>query len=146
MTAEVTVVGVSRLDDHVLLADAGLAMLGGAAHRLSGAGRISPGTASGWFWRAARLAAPGTALAVPARVVFGDVEAELLELGDQFAESAVAVEPGAVVGELLVGQDAGGGPAVSCGSTGGRGQDVQVARTAPAGQDQKGRASSGNIG
>jgi len=51
-------------------------------------------------------------LAVPAGVILGDAEAEFLELGDQFAQAAVVVEPGAVVGELVVGQDAGGGPAV----------------------------------
>ena len=51
-------------------------------------------------------------LAVPAGVVLGDVEAEFLELGDQFAQAAVVVGPGAVVGELVVGQDAGGGLAV----------------------------------
>ena len=48
-------------------------------------------------------------LAVPAGVGFGDGEAEFLEFGDQFAQAAVVVEPGAVVGELVVGQDAGGG-------------------------------------
>src|SRR5579872_3778105 len=51
-------------------------------------------------------------LAVPAGVGFGDCEAEFLEFGDELAEPAVVVEPGAVVGELVVGQDAGGGPAV----------------------------------
>ena len=51
-------------------------------------------------------------LPVPAGVAVGDGKAELLELGDQFAQAAVVVEPGAVVGELLVGQDAGGGLAV----------------------------------
>src|SRR6266487_1520578 len=51
-------------------------------------------------------------LAVPAGVGLGDGEAEFLELGDQLPEPAVVVEPGAVVGELVVGQDAGGGPAV----------------------------------
>src|SRR6266567_8937471 len=51
-------------------------------------------------------------LAVPAGVGFGDVEAEGFEFGDQFAEAAVVVEPGAVVGELVVGRDAGGGLAV----------------------------------
>src|SRR5207244_4433988 len=51
-------------------------------------------------------------LAVPAGVGFGDGEAEGFEFGDQFAEPAVVVEPGAVVGELVVGQDAGGGLAV----------------------------------
>jgi hypothetical protein len=51
-------------------------------------------------------------VAVPAGVGFGDGEAEFLELGDQFAQAAVVVEPGAVVGELVVGEDAGGGLAV----------------------------------
>ena len=51
-------------------------------------------------------------LAVPAGVGLGDGEAEFFELGDQFAEPAVVVEPGAVVGELVIGQDAGGGLAV----------------------------------
>src|SRR6185369_7865561 len=45
-------------------------------------------------------------------VVLGDSEAEFLEFGDEFAEPAVVVEPGAVVGKLVVGQDPGGGPAV----------------------------------
>jgi hypothetical protein len=44
-------------------------------------------------------------LAVPAGVVLGDSGAEFLELGDELAESFVVVEPGAVVGELLAGQD-----------------------------------------
>jgi len=47
-------------------------------------------------------------LAVPAGVGFGDGEADGFELGDQFAEPPVVVEPGSVVGELVVGQDAGG--------------------------------------
>ena len=51
-------------------------------------------------------------LAVPAGVGFGDGEAEVLEFGDELAQAAVVVEPGAVVGELVVGQDAGGGLAV----------------------------------
>jgi len=51
-------------------------------------------------------------LAVPAGVGFGDVEAECFEFGDEFAQAAVVVEPGAVVGELVVGEDAGGGLAV----------------------------------
>src|SRR6266567_1873915 len=51
-------------------------------------------------------------LAVPAGVGFGDVEAEGFEFGGELAEPAVVVEPGAVVGELLLGQDAGGGLAV----------------------------------
>src|SRR6266516_513779 len=65
-------------------------------------------------------------LAVPAGVGFGDVEAEGFEFGGELAEPAVVVEPGAVVGELLLGQDAGGGLAVflagprGSGSPGGR--------------------------
>src|SRR5260370_37154687 len=51
-------------------------------------------------------------LAVPAGVGVGDVEAEGLEVGDERAQAAVVVEPGLVVGELVVGQDAGGGLAV----------------------------------
>src|SRR5690242_1024470 len=60
------------------------------------------------------LGLPGgvAGLAVPARVVLGDGEAEFFEFGDQLAQPAVVVEPGAVVGELLIGQDAGGGLAV----------------------------------
>ncbi len=46
-------------------------------------------------------------LAVPAGVGFGDGEAEGFEFGDEFAKAAVVVEPGAVVGELLVRQDTG---------------------------------------
>ena len=51
-------------------------------------------------------------LAVPAGAGFGDGEAEFLEFGDELALAAVVVELGAVVGELVVGQDAGGGLAV----------------------------------
>src|SRR6266702_407347 len=82
-----------------------------AAHRLSGrsprypeAGVPVAGPGSG----AGRL----VCLAVPAGVGFGDGEAEGFELGDELAQAAVVVEPGAVVGELVVGQDAGGGLAV----------------------------------
>jgi hypothetical protein len=50
---------------------------------------------------------PAAWLAVPAGVVLGDGEAECLELGDELAQAAVVVEPGAVVGELVIGQDAG---------------------------------------
>ena len=59
---------------------------------------------AGWPGRAGGEAA---GLAVPAGVGLGDVEAEFLELGDQFAEPFVVVEPGAVVGELFIGQDPG---------------------------------------
>src|SRR5215471_16967702 len=45
-------------------------------------------------------------------VGLGDVEAERFEFGDEFAQPAVVAEPGLVVGELVVGQDAGGGLAV----------------------------------
>src|SRR5437867_1503658 len=55
---------------------------------------------------------PAAWLAVPAGVGLGDGEAEFLEFGDELAQPAVVVEPGAVVGELLIGQDAGGGLAV----------------------------------
>jgi hypothetical protein len=51
-------------------------------------------------------------LAVPAGIGFGDGEAEFLEFGDEFAQAAVVAEPFLVVGELVVGQDAGGGLAV----------------------------------
>ena len=61
-------------------------------------------------WRACPR--PAAWSAVPAGVDFGDGEAEFLELGDQFAQAAVVVEPGAVVGELVVGQDPGSGLAV----------------------------------
>src|SRR6266705_561140 len=47
--------------------------------------------------------------AVPAGVGFGDGEAEGFEFGDELAQAAVVVEPGAVVGELVACQDAGGG-------------------------------------
>src|SRR5215470_12172907 len=67
----------------------------GSAHRLSGRGP-----------HAARW------LPVPAGVGFDDGEAELFELGDELAEAAVVVEPGLVVGELVVGEYAGGGLAV----------------------------------
>ena len=68
----------------------------GAAHRLSVASPQCSGAPS----------------AVPAGVGFGDGQAEVFEFGDELAQAAVAVEPGSVVGELVVGQDAGGGPAV----------------------------------
>src|SRR6266704_7091385 len=67
-----------------------------AAHRLSG--------------RSPRY--PEAGVPVAAGVGFGDGEAEGFELGDELAQAAVVVEPGAVVGELVVGQDAGGGLAV----------------------------------
>src|SRR6266536_1741904 len=51
-------------------------------------------------------------LAAPAGVDLADGEAEGFEFGDELAEPFVVVEPGAVVGELVVGQDAGGGLAV----------------------------------
>jgi hypothetical protein len=59
-------------------------------------------------------------LAVPAEVGLGDGEAEFLELGDELAQAAVVVEPGAVVGGLVIGQDAGGGLAVFLRFTGRR--------------------------
>jgi hypothetical protein len=55
----------------------------------------------------AGAAAGAAGLAVPAGIRLCDVEAEFLEFGDELAESFVVVEPGAVVGELVVGQDAG---------------------------------------
>jgi hypothetical protein len=69
--------------------------------RCSGSGPGWPRRAGARWW-----------LAVPAGVGFGDVEAEYFELGDEFAQAAVVVEPGTVVGELVVGEDAGGGLAV----------------------------------
>ena len=57
-------------------------------------------------------ACSGARLAVPAGVVVGDVEAECLEFGDELAEPFVVVEPGLVVGELVVGEDLGRGLAV----------------------------------
>ena len=55
---------------------------------------------------------PAAWLAVPAGVGLGDGQAEFFEFGDELAQAAVVVEPGLVVGELLAGQDAGGGLAV----------------------------------
>ena len=49
---------------------------------------------------------------LPAGVCVGDFLAEGFELGDQGAEAAAVVEPGLVVGELVVGQDPGDGLAV----------------------------------
>jgi hypothetical protein len=46
---------------------------------------------------------------VPAWVVVGDLLAEGFEFGDEVAEAALVVEPGLVVGELVVGQDPGDG-------------------------------------
>jgi len=57
-------------------------------------------------------ACSGARLAVPAGVVVGDVKAECLEFGDELAEPFVVVEPGLVVGELVVGEDLGRGLAV----------------------------------
>lgn len=59
------------------------------------------------------LATPAQGLALSARVGFGRGEAEGFEFTDEFAEPTVVAEPGLVVGELLVGQDADGGLAVS---------------------------------
>jgi hypothetical protein len=78
-----------------------------AAHRLSG--RCPRYLEASFRFR---LAVRAVWLAVPAGVGFGDGEAEGLELGDECAQAAVVVEPGPVVGELVVGQDAGGGLAV----------------------------------
>ena len=50
------------------------------------------------------MPAPGVWLAVPAGVVLGDGEAEGFEFGDELAQAAVVVEPGGVVGDLVVGQ------------------------------------------
>src|ERR1700758_2619874 len=55
---------------------------------------------------------PAWALAVPAGVAVGDFLAEGFQLGDEVAEAALVVEPGLVVGELVVGQDPGEGLAV----------------------------------
>jgi len=65
------------------------------------------------IWRVSFRFCGLAGLAVPAGVGFGDGEAESFEFCDELAEPFVVVEPGAVVGELLVGQDASGGPAVS---------------------------------
>ena len=46
---------------------------------------------------------PAVWLAVPAGVGFGDGEAEFFEFGDELAQAAVVVEPGAVLGKLVVG-------------------------------------------
>src|SRR6266571_227937 len=69
---------------------------------------LSGGRCSGSAARV-MLAPGGVWLAVPAGVGLGDGEAEFLELGDELAQAAVVAEPGAVVGELVIGQDAGGG-------------------------------------
>jgi hypothetical protein len=71
----------------------GLPTLSGGCCSGFRAGRAS----TGWLVR----------LAVPAGVGFGDGEAEGFEFGDELAEAAVVVGPGTVVGELLIGQDAG---------------------------------------
>ena len=67
-----------------------------------------------WRLRFRFCCVPGPAvwLTVPAWVGFGDGEAECLEFGDELAQAAVVAEPGGVVGDLVVGQDPGGGPAV----------------------------------
>ena len=58
------------------------------------------------------MATPARGPALPPRVGFGDGEVEGFEFSDEFVEPAVVAEPGLVVGELLVGQDADGGLAV----------------------------------
>jgi hypothetical protein len=58
------------------------------------------------FCGAAALALGAAWLAVPAGVGLGDGEAECFEFGDELAQAAVVVERGAVVGGLVVGQDA----------------------------------------
>jgi hypothetical protein len=100
-------------------------------------------------------------LPVPAGVVFGDGEAEFLEFGDELAESLVVVEPGLVVGELVVGEDAGGGFAVFLagplvvGAVELRGVGVAAAVGASAaghpvgegaGQGESGRGEGGDLG
>src|ERR1700677_3711379 len=72
---------------------------------------LSGGRCSGSVAEAVCACAGGW-LAVPGGVGFGDGEAEFLEFGDELAEPFVVAEPGAVVGELVVGQDPGGGLAV----------------------------------
>ena len=48
-------------------------------------------------------------LAIPTGVGFAAGEAEFFEFGDELAEPLVVAEPRTVVGELVVGQDPGGG-------------------------------------
>lgn len=55
---------------------------------------------------------PWPAGAVAAGVVLGDVDADLLEFGQELADALVVVEPGGVVGGLAVAEDAGDGLAV----------------------------------
>src|SRR6266516_2192520 len=81
----------------------------GPAHRLSAAWPRYLKVAFRFFVLAGGCLRQAVWLAVPAGVGFGDGEAEFLEFGDQFPQAAVAVEPGAVVGKLVIGQDAGGG-------------------------------------
>ena len=76
------------------------------AHRLSGRCSHVLG-AAGPLRRWGIGGCGGVWLSVPAGVGFGDGEAEGFEFGDELAEPAVVVEPGSVVSELLVGQDAG---------------------------------------
>src|SRR5208283_1256714 len=84
----------------------------GPAHRLSVAWPRYLEVAVPVFVLAGVCPRPAVWLAVPAGVGLGDGEAEFLQFGDELAQAAVVVEPGAVVGELVVGQDAGGGLAV----------------------------------
>ena len=84
----------------------------GAAHRLSGRCPHDLEAVVPVRRRGGRGCVRAAWLAVPAGVGLGDGEAEFLEFGDELAQAAVVVEPGAVVGELVVGQDAGGGLAV----------------------------------
>ena len=67
--------------------------------------------------------------AVPAGVVVGDFLAEGFQFGDEGVEAALVVEPGLVVGELVVGQDPGDGFAGDfAGPAGGRGRAAGAGR------------------
>src|SRR5690349_15159509 len=87
-------------------------LAGGLPTGLAGAAHTIWSLAFRLFGPAGRVRVRAAWLAVPAGVGFGDGEAECLELGDELAQAAVVVEPGAVVGELIIRQDPGGGPAV----------------------------------
>ena len=60
---------------------------------------------------AVRAGSGPRAAALAAGVVLGDVDADLLEFAQEFADALVAGEPGFVVGGLVVAEDAGDGGA-----------------------------------
>ena len=101
----------------------------GAAHRLSGRCPRYLEAVVPVLRRRGRACVRAAWLAVPAGVGLGDGEAEFFEFGDQLAQAAVVVEPGA--GSRRAGRRSGCGwrsCRLSCGSTGGRGRAAGAGR------------------